>query len=187
MANDHYFFALTLSDELKGHLRRVSENIKSNYSFKTWVHYEDYHITLAFLGSTVEQALTDAIEKVTEGLKEFPAFSFQLHEVGTFGRRKAPRILWVNTRQSQQLQKLREIVFNACKRAGFRLESRPFTPHITIARKWLNDDPFDKEALDTYFSTLVTKAMFRASEVALYRTRLHRTPKYEKTISLKLR
>lgn len=187
MTTDHYFFALTLQNELKSHLKKLCEVIQKSFPFQRWVHYEDYHLTLAFLGHAPKETLALAIEKVANGIEGFPSFPYQLNEVGTFGKSDEPRILWVNTTNVDPLTDLRDKVFQACRQAQFQLETRPFHPHITLARKWKKGEPFIKEAIDQIFSTFVTNTMFQATEVALYRTRLHRTPKYEKINDFKLR
>ncbi|BBP91646.1 hypothetical protein BsIDN1_52640 [Bacillus safensis] len=41
---------------------------------------------------------------------------------------------------------LREKVKEAVLSAGHPVEKRPFHPHMTIARKWNADDPYEKQA-----------------------------------------
>ncbi len=56
----HYFFALELPESCKNKLNEWAGTIKEAYSFKSWVHPEDYHITLAFLGFAEEERLKKA-------------------------------------------------------------------------------------------------------------------------------
>lgn len=75
-------------------------------------------------------------------------------------------------------------MFAACGKAGFQLETRPFRPHITLARKWIGDEPFQTGMLERLWGELQPEPLqFEASEVVLYQTNLNKTPKYEaKTI-----
>lgn len=56
MEGHHYFFALLLPQDIKSYLQEKCEQIKMDFPFKRWVHHEDYHITLAFLGHASEEA-----------------------------------------------------------------------------------------------------------------------------------
>jgi len=183
MHSSHYFFAMTLPDEVKQHLLKMSERLKGICPFKSWVHHKDYHITLAFLGNAKQEQLKDAVTHVNETLKNFNAFSLQLNQAGIFGRPASPRILWVNTLESSSLLDLRERVFTACEKAGFELETRPFKPHITMARKWVGEENFHLPTVEEKLGTLLPGSVFLAAEAALYRTHLNRTPKYEKVES----
>ncbi|RKI99580.1 RNA 2',3'-cyclic phosphodiesterase, partial [Butyricicoccus sp. 1XD8-22] len=55
--NHHYFFAVKLPDEVKTFMSEWVQKNKREYPFARWVHPEDYHITLAFLGFAEEQKL----------------------------------------------------------------------------------------------------------------------------------
>ncbi len=46
----HYFFAVKLPEETKLILKSHIEKLKGILPFGRWVHHEDLHITLAFLG-----------------------------------------------------------------------------------------------------------------------------------------
>jgi 2'-5' RNA ligase len=70
-------------------------------------------------------------------------------------------------------------VFSACEKSGFQLETRPFRPHITLARKWKGEQPFHNEMLQLWNEVQPTPLSFKASEVVLYQTNLTQTPKYE--------
>lgn len=53
-----------------------------------------------------------------------------------FGSPKSPRIFWAQVNEVEPLFHLQEIVHKMCLAAGFTLETRPYHPHITLARKW---------------------------------------------------
>ncbi|CAM4233413.1 RNA 2',3'-cyclic phosphodiesterase [Lederbergia lenta] len=179
----HYFFALSLSNDLKGKLQDVSKEMRVNLAFKNWVHPKDYHITLAFLGQANEEQLHEACKLSENALASIFTFSFELSKVGVFGLPKTPRILWMGTKESNPLDEVQKRVSLACTQAKFKLDERPFIPHITLARKWIGSDDFTLE------NTVLKKDLFNieyeASEVALFRTHPHNTPKYEKVKSFK--
>lgn len=186
MHSTHYFFALALPDEMKALLSEVSERLKADLPFKNWVHPEDFHMTLAFLGNADQQKLDEAVFNVDEALKDFQSFQVGLNQAGTFGRQDNPRILWIDTTESHSLSKVREKIYASCEEAGFVLETRPFRPHITIARKWSGQGKFDMQAVEKSLSTLFPSPIFSMGEAVLYRTHPNRIPKYEIVESFKL-
>jgi RNA 2',3'-cyclic 3'-phosphodiesterase len=107
-----------------------------------------------------------------------------MNGLGTFGRIESPRIFWVDTKDSNELKEVRKKVFTACLETGFQLETRPFKPHITLARKWAGDEAFQTRLLDDVWNEFQSEPWeFTVNEVVLYQTHLDKTPKYEeKTI-----
>lgn len=177
--NPHYFLAVRLSKESKKLLHEKAEQLKSELKFARWVHPEDYHLTLAFLGNAFESQLNKTKELVQKYIDGSSAFSLTIQHFGTFGRKDSPRILWAGVNKEERLHQLRNLVFNACEKAGFHLDTRPFSPHITLARKWTGSSSFSLSFLSINNSVEEKPITFEAEEVVLYRTRLEKTPKYE--------
>lgn len=182
----HYFLALRLPDPIKNLLAVAKEKFQGNFHFQRWVHEQDYHITLAFLGFANEQQLGDMKELVPNYIKNECTFSLTISHLGTFGMKEAPRIFWAGVDRSQELQILRNKTYEACEQAGFQLEKRSFHPHITLARKWKGNEPFDTLWLERENLFQEQPLTFLASEVVLYKTNLLQTPKYENLITFSL-
>jgi RNA 2',3'-cyclic 3'-phosphodiesterase len=184
MLKTHYFFALSLPNELKKEIHELTAPLREEESFKKWVHPEDYHITLAFLGDASQENLDVAIDTVTHSLHNLGRFPLSLKQFGTFGKSDEPRIFWMGVNPSSSLHQIREKVYEACEEAGFRLDSRPFTPHITIGRKWNKTSSFSKEWLNE-FNPGETPS-HHITEVVLYQTHMDRSPKYEAIHTIQL-
>lgn len=92
MSKHHYFFAVKLPKEAKEFLYEWIQARKGDFPFARWVHPEDYHITLAFLGFAEKKKLEQAIEKVKPILEKEVSFTLTLNSIGVFGPQKAPRI-----------------------------------------------------------------------------------------------
>ena len=89
------------------------------------------HLTLAFLGHLAPGPGEAAAEAL--GAVEAPAFRLELATVGHFPR---ARVLWCAAVPAPgALYRLQGRVAHALSQAGVTLESRPFTPHVTVARK----------------------------------------------------
>lgn len=181
----HYFFALSLPEEIKLKLKEYCNQLKNSYPFARWVHEQDYHITLAFLGQASKEQLNQATVLVGQNLHDSHSFSLTIDALGIFGRKETPRIFFGGVQREEMLQEVRNQVFKACLAAGFQLETRPFHPHITFARKWQGDEQFPFATFEVE-KRLVTTLTFQAKEIVLYESHLDREPKYEaiKTFTL---
>jgi 2'-5' RNA ligase len=180
----HYFFAVKIPEATKMILKNHLEALKKAIPFSRWVHEQDLHITLAFLGNAPADKLDKAIQNVSHSINDVASFPLQIHNLGIFGAQAAPRIFWADTVESKELMVVRKNVFDACKAAGFQLETRPFRPHITLARKWAGEEPFSNETLH---NLQLEPLEFTVNEVVLYQTHLDRTPKYEEKQLFRLR
>lgn len=181
----HFFFALSLPKETKDAIKEYRDYLRIVFPFSRWVHEQDYHITLAFLGRATEEQLELAKQKVGHGIKGSNGFPLKINKLGFFGSEAAPRIFWAGVNSEPQLHTVRDRVFLACENAGFKLETRPFHPHITLARKWQMEEPFPIDTFEME-KNIHNQLSFNASEVVLYETHLDKTPKYEEITSFKL-
>lgn len=174
----HYFYALELPGETKEILKGKIHSLQGEMPFKTWVHPQDLHITLAFLGNAPEAKIQAANEVIDAALDNEASFKMEIDHLGIFGRKDSPRIFWAGLEESAELNDVREAVFTACVHSGFTLETRPFSPHITIARKWVGEEAFTADQLEA-MNPFKKELTFRAERVVLYKTHLGKSPKYE--------
>ncbi|MFB6467620.1 RNA 2',3'-cyclic phosphodiesterase [Cytobacillus sp. Hz8] len=183
----HYFFAIRLPLEIKQKLSLMCQRIIEPFPFKRWVHEQDYHITLAFLGGAPQETLDRAKENVASKLHSHTSFPLAINHLGVFGKKDAPRIFLAGLDKEQRLDDLRADVYKACTEAGFSLETRPFNPHITLARKWGGETPFEPERLIQLQQDRLSRVECEIKEVVLYQTNLNQTPKYEAISLYKLK
>lgn len=182
LGKHHYFLAAKLPEEVKEFLRDWIEANKLDFPFARWVHYEDYHITLAFLGFAEESMKQEVVDTMTQLLIDERPFPLTLNKIGIFGPHKKPRIFWADVEQSEKLNEVQKKVYRQCVNIGFQLDKKPFRPHITLARKWQGEEDFDLEMLTKFENPL----SFTVDEVVLYETHLDKTPKYHEYASFSL-
>lgn len=182
----HYFWAVRISDSVKQAIYNELTQIKSVFQFKQWVDLNDHHITLAFLGSVNPQQLSTVIQLVGDAIKEQKAFMLDIEGMNVFGPQKSPRIFWGSVNAVDQLFQIQEIVHKTCLAAGFTLETRPYHPHITLARKWGGNEDFKMEDLVTYNPFRDQVLSFPVNEIVLYKSNLEKTPKYESVVAFSL-
>jgi RNA 2',3'-cyclic 3'-phosphodiesterase len=91
---------------------------------------ESWHITLQFLGSTTPQQY----ECVIAQLRELHPPSVPI-DLGAFDIFDPAGVLFVDVHITPQLLALQQAVTSATAPCGFVPESRPYHPHITLARR----------------------------------------------------
>ncbi len=92
---------------------------------------QNYHITVAFLGDTDDNAL----QKLSEILDDFshPSFELTLNEIGYW---PDSDVLWLGpTHAPDELNALHKKCKQAANRVGARAGGRRYHPHMTLARK----------------------------------------------------
>ncbi|MBM7653215.1 RNA 2',3'-cyclic phosphodiesterase [Neobacillus cucumis] len=175
----HFFFAVRIPEETKRIMKNHLEKLQETLPFSRWVHPMDLHITLAFLGAAEPEKLKLAETYVKEALHSEESFTLKINKLGFFGKEDSPRVFWADTENSEELINSRKKVFQACLKAGFVLETRPFRPHITLARKWKGTGEFQTDLLNVWHGLQPEPLPFQAKDVVVYQTHLNQTPKYE--------
>ena len=123
------FFALWPDDETRQLINKFNESIKSDGLKK--VKSNNLHVTLVFLGNVNAESEIMLIQRV----ENISVQSFVLH----FDRLvfwKKPRILCLSTQlYDSQLIMLVNALKKVVEQCGIKTETRPYKPHITLARK----------------------------------------------------
>ncbi|KHL94220.1 hypothetical protein QW71_19415 [Paenibacillus sp. IHB B 3415] len=185
---ERLFIAIPLPEALRYYLKNESARVSSGLKFARWTHFEDFHITLQFLGDTPKEdipGLFEALRKVSSSSK---GFQLKLGEWGTFGLPDSPRVLWTGV--SGELEPLRELqkkVVSATLPLGFTAETRTYNPHLTVARKYREEQPFTLERLENLrvkgrpSGNLLPDLGWTVDAFVVYATRMHAIPMYEMT------
>jgi len=97
-----------------------------------WIEPEDYHITLRFLGDIDGPTAREVSADLAETADRAP-FRVELDALDGFGGDK-PRSIHARVVPTPDLSRLQADQERALRRAGVRLETRKFTPHVTLAR-----------------------------------------------------
>eukprot|EP00128_Syssomonas_multiformis_P018747 Colp12_sorted_trinity150504_noHs@2257 len=141
------FFAVKLTDELQDAISEVAktsreqlESFVLEHKLKrvraSWVHRDNYHLTLKFLGDTNQSDIEGLVSEVATALESFSSFRMHVSKLGVFPTEKKPRVLWVGARDHvKSLQRLAEeidVITNT--KLSLPREKRRFEGHITLAR-----------------------------------------------------
>lgn len=128
------FFAVDLPATIKAALGRLGSGDDTG-SYR-WVDPQGMHVTLAFLGEQPADRL-DTLASIADATAiEHTPTTLRLGAPGIFGRPREPRVLLVDLAGDvDSLEQLQRDLAARLRVAGFALDDRSFTPHITVARR----------------------------------------------------
>lgn len=181
------FVAVPLPSELKQPLSNWSEKLRQELPFRKWVHSSDLHITLQFLGDAPSRqlhAIADALRSGT--FSGMSSFELTLDRLRLFGRTDNPSVLWIGvTGGLSPLHALQQAVVSALAPLGFKAESRPYHPHITLARNYNGVRPFDQELPDRFAAPAAPDGAplgWTVDHIVLYSSNLNQPPPFYKEL-----
>jgi 2'-5' RNA ligase len=142
------FLAVELSQELRAELVTVQQELKHRIDTEmkrdmriSWAQPASIHLTLKFLGDMAEQAIGPLLVAVEQAIGSQIPVNVPLERLGAFPRPQSPRVLWVgpseNWERGAEAERIAEIhraIEQACEGLGFLRETKPFSPHLTLAR-----------------------------------------------------
>jgi RNA 2',3'-cyclic 3'-phosphodiesterase len=127
------FVALDLPDAVCRALGELIAQLKPKSRTARWVRPESMHVTLKFLGNVDAQKL-DSIRTALSTIHSTQPVEVHFRGIGFFPSERRPRAIWSGIEATPNLFKLAGATEQALKPLGFARESRPFVPHLTLAR-----------------------------------------------------
>ena len=161
------FVGIPLASEVLAELSKVTARFRSNGDNLRWTAPESWHITLQFLGNTDPEQYRCLIAQLS-GVHAGPV-PIHLANLGFFDR---AGVFFVDVEPTPALVALAARVNSATSFCGFSPETRPFHPHITLARAKGQSRGQPLQALAQRIKNQPTFRRFRASEFLLYESHL---------------
>ena len=142
------FLAVELSHELRAQLATVQQELTRSIEPEmkrdrriSWAQPASIHLTIKFLGDMDEQVIDPLRAALEQAIGSRLAVKVPLERLGAFPRPQSPRVLWVgpseNWERGAEAKRVAEIhgaIEQACEGLRFLRETRPFSPHLTLAR-----------------------------------------------------
>lgn len=126
------FIGIDFSDETIKLIESTIRKLEVIADKGRFVRPDLIHLTVEFLGEVEPGRLTE-LQELMKSIK-FEPFYIRPFGLGTFKRREGD-ILWIGIEESQDLQLLWDKLHKTLMAAGFKVEERPYIPHITLGRK----------------------------------------------------
>ncbi len=186
------FIAVDISPQLQQALADLIRDLQQrmgNFPLK-WVPPENIHLTLKFLGDISVRNLRLIQEMLAREAALYPPFEFSAGTLGAFPNTRHPRVIWVGVQAPQVLYNLQESIERVMARLGYPPDTRPFHPHLTLARMSRTARAEDIRALGLMLrkEQVGYLGSTRVNEVHLYQSDLRPTGAvYTRLFSARLR
>jgi 2'-5' RNA ligase len=148
---------------------------------------DSMHVTLRFLGDVPSDQLEPIAEAMSRAASFVPPFHLKLGRYGAFPPKGSPRVLWVGLNGDvAAARQLHALLQEALTELGHLPETRPFTPHITLARLVRNAGDLDRRrSLQALKTSSPVHADFEVGSISLMASHLSPYkdgdgPRYEK-------
>jgi RNA 2',3'-cyclic 3'-phosphodiesterase len=167
------FVALEIPADVRENLAALIRDLRAMDERPRWVRPENLHATLKFIGEMAPEKL-DAIRSALSAVRSNAPVALDFRGLGFFPGEKRPRVFWAGMDAAPNLRQLALDVDLVLEKAGVPRDTRPFSPHLTLAR--FNDERLSdklrgaiQERSDREFGKLQT-AKFHLIESKLKRS-----------------
>jgi len=130
------FIAINFNNETRSRLYSLRDELRGKSVRGNFSAPENLHLTLAFLGEC-DSKQTTAVKSVLSTVNLKP-FDITIDCIGRF-KRDGGDIWWAGLRESKPLIALQSELAEKLIAAGFALERRKYSPHITLGREVVTD------------------------------------------------
>jgi len=131
---------------------------------------ENLHLTLAFLGDVPAQSTDSVRSGMQAAASGRHPFSIGFGGGGTFPANREPRVAWAGIRgETEALRDLQAAVLQAVRGLGLRVDRRPFSPHVTLARIGRMTAPTARRSISRGFQAMELDrlGLFTVSHISL--------------------
>jgi 2'-5' RNA ligase len=123
------FVGIPMAASVIDELSAATERLSSSEDGLRWSARESWHITLQFLGKTSPEQYECLVARLGE--LRSPSVPIQLEALGFFER---AGIFKTDVEVTPELLSLQQLVTAATAPCGYVPETRPYHPHVTLAR-----------------------------------------------------
>jgi 2'-5' RNA ligase len=130
------FTAINFNEETRSNLLGLRDELRDKSERGRFSLPENIHLTLVFIGECDATQATTA-KTVMNSICIEP-FDITIDSIGRF-RRNGGDIWWAGGRGNKTLLELQRLLTDQLVAAGFSLEKRKYSPHITLGREIVSD------------------------------------------------
>lgn len=156
------FFALTFDTPQKQAISQYRDVVADNAIKGNFSREVNFHITLAFIGHC-HHAQLPALSEALFSLKQTPNH-ITVEHFGSF-KRKGSEMVWLSVVKEPELLALHKQLFTLLTRSGFELEKRKYTPHITVGRNVVMQNPLSELMISPFDIPIRSIALMESKTV----------------------
>ena len=163
------FTAIDLPTDVVANLKQLLDKLRPAARIN-WSPPENLHITTKFIGEWKDERLGE-LQAALSALESRAEIPVHIRKVGFFPNPHSPRVFWCGI-EAPGLDQLAAATDRATASLGIASETRPFSPHLTLARI---KEPVPLQALLRAVAALPSTEFgaFAADRFHLYQSRLN--------------
>ena len=128
------FVALHFPETILQSLRELITDLKAQSPEVGWVRPESIHLTLKFLGDTLQESIPAIIGGLELALMDAKACEISVRGCGGFPNLRKPRVLWAGIEHASPISSMAEVINLELARLGIEKDTKRFSPHVTLGR-----------------------------------------------------
>jgi 2'-5' RNA ligase len=115
------------------HVRKLKSEFP--HVLASWNREGKFHLTLKFFGNIPAERVTAVSRAASLAVEGQSEFKINVAGAGVFPKHGPPHVLWLGVEDlAGNLLQLQKRLEEECANLGFERETRPFHPHLTLAR-----------------------------------------------------
>lgn len=127
------FIAVAAADGFFEKAALAQRRLKPVGADVNWTKPEQLHFTLHFLGDVMPQQLP-LVKAALDRAANIRQFELTCAEPGFFPDKIRPRVICLGAAETETLTALRDSIGAGLSEAGFAVDQRPFSAHLTLGR-----------------------------------------------------
>ena len=165
------FFAVDLGPDVRKRLARAVSTLPLGETSARPVKADNLHITMHFLGDIADEEVMVAHEAGARAVADFAPFELSIGEIVCVPPEGKLRMLWANVNDpAGQLADLYMALGEQLGPEGFRVDHRPFNPHVTLTR--FRSPPRDDAVQQAVADAMKSFGSVMVDELVLYTSQL---------------
>jgi 2'-5' RNA ligase len=127
------FVALSISDKVRENLVSLLDQLRRADSRPRWTNPLNLHVTLKFIGQVPEEKLS-SINQALSTVVQTAELALSFRGLGFFPNDRRPAVVWAGVQGPPELAALADSIDESLAWCGIPRKTRPFSPHLTLAR-----------------------------------------------------
>jgi 2'-5' RNA ligase len=131
------FLAIDLGEALRSAIGSVQQRLRERLDGWRWVAAPGIHLTVRFLGEIAPETLGQHLTAWRGTAASCAGMRLRVRGLGVFPPRGVPRVLWIGVEEVEpqgSVEALGRVFERTARHLGLPPETRPFRPHLTLAR-----------------------------------------------------
>jgi len=154
------FIAINFNSETRGKLTMLQDKLRAHSKRGNFTLQENLHLTLQFLGEC-DFNQTAAINAAMDAAP-FDPFEINIDHIGYF-KSSGGDTWWAGVSESKPLLDLQRMLTLNLSAAGFKPESRRYSPHITLGRRVITD--IEPQQTETFGETANKISLMKSERI----------------------